>query len=266
MHDTLSSLIERALMDLPRPLEFYLREQSRLPGPRANLELVNDVSDLLAARVSAKPAQVRALLDYLSADNREAVSSNTPAEFVLLCGMVAWGACAAVRPMWRAEACALLDQHANSGYWRVREGAVLGFQRLLAAAAPDTIIYLTAMASSGDYFRQRAAVAAISEPPLLTIPENISAALHIQQIVLEQVHVAPSSERKRDGFRVLRQALGYTLSVVTAAAPEEGFALMRECATWDDNDIAWVLRENLKRKRLAKFSEHTEALSRLLAR
>ena len=64
----------------------------------------------------------------------------------------------------------------------------------------------------------------------------------------------------------MRQALGYTLSVVTAAVPEEGFALMRECATWHDTDIAWVLRENLKKKRLAKFAEHTEALSRLLAR
>jgi hypothetical protein len=40
---------------------------------------------------------------------------------------------------------------------------------------------------------------------------------------------------------------------------------MRECATWGDADITWVLRENLKKKRLAKFAEDTEALIRLLA-
>jgi hypothetical protein len=40
MHETLASLVARALEGSPRPLEFYLREQSRLPGPRANLALV----------------------------------------------------------------------------------------------------------------------------------------------------------------------------------------------------------------------------------
>ena len=63
MHDTLSSLVERALAGNQRPLEFYLREQSRLPGSRANLELVSDVSNLLAAVVSEQPGEVRILLN-----------------------------------------------------------------------------------------------------------------------------------------------------------------------------------------------------------
>jgi hypothetical protein len=83
--------------------------------------------------------------------------------------------------------------------------------------------------------------------------------------VLERLHALPAAERKRADVRVLRQSLGYTLSVVAAAAPEKGFALMRECATWGDPDINWVLRENLKKKRLAKFAEHTEKVSKLLA-
>src|SRR6266581_8809643 len=93
MHDTLSSLVERAMMGSQRPLEFYLREQSRLPGPRANLELVNDFSYLLAALVTKQPAKVRALLSYLIQDDQQTNVSNTPAEFVMLCGIVAFGAC-----------------------------------------------------------------------------------------------------------------------------------------------------------------------------
>ena len=54
------------------------------------------------------------------------------------------------------------------------------------------------------------------------------------------------------------------LSVVTAAAPEEGFALMYESASWGDNDVTWILRENLKKKRLAKFIDHTRHLTSLL--
>jgi len=53
--------------------------------------------------------------------------------------------------------------------------------------------------------------------------------------------------------------------VVVAVTPERGFALMRECARWGDADINWVLRENLKKKRLAKFAEHGAMLSELLA-
>ena len=94
----------------------------------------------------------------------------------------------------------------------------------------------------------------------------IDAALAIQRFVLGRVHELSATDRKREDVRVLRQSLGYTLSVVTAAAPEKGFALMRDCAKWDDADINWILRENLKKKRLAKYVEHTEKVSKLLAK
>lgn len=264
MHDTLSSLVERAFKGNQRPLEFYLREQSRLPGSRANLELVDDLSNLLTAAVSEQPDQVWMLLNHLVQDEKTVVS-NTPDEFVVLCGVVSFGACATARAEWRSEVCELLGHFACSDAWRVREGAAMAFQRLLPVAPQETIECLVKLAMEGNYFQQRASIAAIAEPPLLHTPAIIEAALTIQQLVLERLHAIPAAERKRADVRVLRQALGYTLSVVAAAAPEKGFALMRECATWGDPDINWVLRENLKKKRLAKFTEHTEKVSRLLA-
>jgi hypothetical protein len=264
-HSTLSSLVDRALAGNQRPLEFYLREQSRLPGPRANLELVNDLSYLLAVLTKEQPDHVRDLLNYLISDDRAKVTSNTPAEFVVLCGIVAYGACAAVYPKWRSEVFELLDQYACNPCWRVREGVTLAFQRLVTAVPQETISYLTIMAMQGNYFQQRAAIVSIAEPALLHNSDMVRAAMAIQQVVLERLHAAPGTDRKREDFRVLRQALGYTLSVVTAASPEKGFALMRNCATWRDADITWILRENLKKKRLAKFVEYTEGLSRLLA-
>jgi len=264
-HSTLSSLIDRALKGNARPLEFYLRTQSRLPGTRANLELANDVSYMLALLVKEQPEQVRNLLNYLISDARAKVVSNTPAEFVVLCGIVAYGACAAVYPRWRSEVFELLDQYACSTCWRVREGVSLAFQRLVTVAPRETINYLTILARRGNYFQQRAAITAIAEPGLLYTSETVRAALAIQQVVLERLHSASAIDRKREDFRVLRQALGYTLSVVTAASPEKGFALMRNCATWGDHDVTWILRENLKKKRLAKFVEYTEGLAKLLA-
>jgi len=264
-HSTLSALVDRALTGNLRPLEFYLREQSRLPGARANLELANELSYLLAALAKEQPDEVRALLDYLISDERHKVVSNTPAEFVVLCGVVAYGACAAVQAKWRSEVFELLGQYACSTCWRVREAVATAFQRLLMGAPQEAISYLTIIAAQGNYFQQRAAIAAFAEPALLHSSDIAHAALAVQHVVLERVHAAPAKERKREDFRVLRQTLGYAVSVVTAAAPEKGFALMHNCARWGDADINWILRENLKKKRLAKFVEYTEVLSKLLA-
>src|SRR5258708_486224 len=103
MHDTLSSLVERALTGNQRPLEFYLRDNSRLPGPRANLELADDLGSLLAASLPRYPENVRTLLNHFANGDRKMVASNTPSEFVMLCGIIAFGACAAVDPEWRED-------------------------------------------------------------------------------------------------------------------------------------------------------------------
>src|SRR5438046_4946916 len=97
-HSTLSSLVERALTGNQRPLEFYLRDQSRLPGQRDNLELVDDVSDLFAELVKEQPDKVRSLLNYFISDDDRKVVRNTPSEFVVLTGAVAVGACSASVP------------------------------------------------------------------------------------------------------------------------------------------------------------------------
>jgi hypothetical protein len=264
MHDTLSSLVDRALTGNQRPLEFYLLENSRLPGPRANLELANDVSYLLAAAASRNPESVRTLLDYFTNGDHKVVTSNTPSEFIMLCGIIASGACASVRPDWREETLRLLDHYACSSHWRVREGVAIAYQHLLVAEPQETVAHLVELAASGNYLQQRATIAAIAEPPLLYTSTMIAAALKLQRIVLERLREAPAADRKSENFRTLRRTLGYTVSVVTAAAPEEGFALMRECATWNDADVAWILRENLKKKRLAKFARDTEVVARLL--
>src|SRR2546423_657979 len=108
MHDTLSSLIERALNGNKRPLEFFLRDQSRLPGPRANLELANDVAHLLAAYLHRYPDGVHSLLHYFVSG--QTVAGNTPGEFVMFCGIVGFGTCAVEQPAWHEETLQLLNQ------------------------------------------------------------------------------------------------------------------------------------------------------------
>lgn len=263
MDETLSSLILRALHDNPRPLEFFLREQSHLPGPRANLKLVDDVSNLLAEVVSTREEDVGRVIAHLLRHDTT-VEVNTPGEFVVLCGVVACGMCAAVYAPWRSGMIARLRELACNASWRVREGTAIAFQRMLEMTPEETSVCLRMWASEGNCWQQRASLAAIAEPTLMNDEALREAAFDMQQVIVRRFHAIPLSERKREDVRVLRQAMGYTLSVITAALPEQGFALMRQCAAWDDADINWILRENLKKKRLAKFSDQVEQLSKIL--
>jgi hypothetical protein len=263
MDETLKPLVYRALQENPRPLEFFLREQSHLPGPRANLKLVDDVSDLLAEAVSTRPEDVGRVIAHLTREAKT-LEVNTPGEFVVLCGVVASGLCASVYPLWRQEVVARLSEFAANASWRVREGVAIAFQRLLEAAPEETSACLRIWAGEGDCWQQRASIAAIAEPALMNDAIIRDAAFDIQQVVIRRFHAIALPERKREDVRVLRQAMGYALSVMTAALPERGFALMRECASWDDADINWIIRENLKKKRLAKFPEQVEQLAKML--
>jgi hypothetical protein len=158
-----------------------------------------------------------------------------------------------------------LKQYACSPFWKVRGCVALAYQHLLQADAQTTLVHLMDLAKNGNYLQQSAAVTALAEPQLFYSSDLVIPALELQRVVLCCIHAVPLWERKREDFRVLRRALGHTVSVVTAAAPERGFALLAECATWDDADITWVLRENLRKKRLAKFIRDFVRSSEVLA-
>ena len=160
MDDTLSPLILRALQDNPRPLEFFLREQSHLPGARANLMLVDDVSNLLAEVVNSRENDVRRVIEHLTREEKT-LEVNTPGEFVVLCGVVACGMCAAVYSAWRSGMIARLSEFACNASWRVREGTAIAFQRMLEAAPEETSVCVRMWASEGIFWQQRAGIAAI---------------------------------------------------------------------------------------------------------
>lgn len=51
---------------------------------------------------------------------------------------------------------------------------------------------------------------------------------------------------------VLRKGLGYSLSVVVQAIPDDGFKFMEKFAPSENKNIIWILKENLKKNRLTK--------------
>ena len=99
---------------------------------------------------------------------------------------------------------------------------------------------------------QRAAAAAICEPRLLRTPASAAVAVRVCQRATDLLSLRPADTRRDGDVRTLRQALGYCWSVAVAADPEPGLAAFQDLDI-SDPDVAWIVRTNLTKKRLARL-------------
>lgn len=207
----------------------YLIDHSGLPGPRANLELVEAAGDVASFEVFWRWAQ----------------SSN---EYLALCGAAGMGRFALADP----KALPRLKELAGDSRWRVREGVAIALQRV---GKHDMARLLKEMQSwaRGSAYVQRAAAAALCEPALLKDPK------HVRQVLALLDRITRSFLTSRD--RVLRQALGYCWSVAAAASPEDGRNAMEKWLGSDDPDVRWIMRTNLGKARMAALGSRWVASS-----
>jgi hypothetical protein len=261
----LGRLLDRALASGDdAPVRTALVRRSGLPGARLNLTLVGGFAAAVgevARRPDPPVAALEALLDGWAAMPERQAPVDRP-EVILPCAAVAaYGEVGAVRPDWWDDEVAKLGVAATDGRWRVREVVALALQRLLDADWDRTARVLLAWAATGDPLVVRAAAAAVAEPPLLRSEDRQAAATRVQRRAVERLRAYPARERRTPPVRVLRQALGFTVSVVVAATGD--FALLEDMASSGDPDLRWVVRENLKRHRLRRWParlDHVRAL------
>jgi HEAT repeat protein len=231
-----------ALRALGAPWEPFLAAESGLPGPRANLELIEAVAD------EGDEVRFRA---WAAADD----------EFLAACGVVGLGRLAADG---RRDVLADLRRHASDPRWRVREAVALGLQRVGDARFDELVDELRRWAD-GARLEQRAAAAALCEPRLLREPGRGAAVVALLERIVDSLVGAPDAAGP--DARVLRQGLGYCVSVAAVAAPAEGKALLERLAATGDPDARWIARENLRKGRLRKLDpEWTAAALAALSR
>ncbi len=214
----------------------FLMKESGLPGPRGNLELAQAVAQEGDGR------QFEKLLSF-SAEAKE----NSPQVFLVFCGVVGLGKLAA---QGKREIFARLRSYASDPRWRVREAVAMGLQ---LAGDENMSILLTEMQSwrKGNWYEKRAVAAALSEPRLLKDPHNASQVLQILDQITASMQT--TDDPKDEAFKVLRQAMGYCWSVAAASLPKVGRSMMEKWLTSQNKDIHWVMKENLKKKRLVKM-------------
>jgi hypothetical protein len=206
--------------------EPYLKKHSGLPGPRANLELVAAVAEEADAD----------RLWRLSASNDE---------FLALCGTAGLGRIALMEP---DTVMTWLRELAGDSRWRVREGVAMALQRLGKESMPQLIAQMNSWADD-DPFVQRAVVAGLCEPALLKNNEETVEVLEILDRITRSL--ASATDRRQEGFRVLRRALGYGWSVAAAAAPQNAKPYFEKWLRSTDKDVEWVIKSNLSKSRMA---------------
>lgn len=264
----LSPLLDGCVVDGPlAPLCDYLKANSSLPGPRGNLELAGALGDAVADAADAHTDALWRICLSLASTGPDEAPVNDPGEFVAFCGAVGLGAVGAVSSNYVHMALVQLRDLARDPRWRMREAVCFGLQRMMAVA-PDVVLdTLDGWIDAQDLLEMRAVVAAVADPPLLKDPDIASRALALHCRVLDAVAGVSLSDRKSEPFKVLRQGLAYTLSVVTVPVPEEGFALLQNLAVSQDRDLRWIVAQNLKKKRLtSNFPDRVDAVARQLAR
>ena len=232
-------------------LREYLASRSNLPGPRGNLELL----EAFATTVGEASSEGQDLLWALALELRESTD-----EFLAMCGVRGIGAIGEKHPRTFSNmALSALRESARNSSWRVREAVAMALQDMIWSD-PRVAERLNEWVRGGDWLEMRAVAAGVAEPKLLRGTATARSALLLHEAIFDRVLDAPVP-RKGD-FRVLRQALGYSLSVIIAALPEEGLSYMKALIAKRDADVLWVCRENLKKNRLrSRFPGDVKALT-----
>jgi hypothetical protein len=215
----------------------YLLSESGLPGPRGNLEL---------AQVVAEEGERELFFHYITFTADQA-PVNSPYEFLAFCGVVGLGRLLAEGDLSLLET---LRRFASDPRWRIREGVAMALQRLGDVNMGQLIFAMRAW-SQGSFLEQRAAAAALCEPRLLGRAEIARQVLGILDDITAAVDRADN--RRGEEFLALRKGLGYCWSVATASLPSEGKARMEKWLSHPDKDIRWIMKENLKKARLARM-------------
>jgi hypothetical protein len=217
--------------------EPFLLNESGLPGPRGNIEL---------AQAVAEEGNEALFEHFLSFDSAKA-PANSPEEFLAFCGVLGQGK---LLVAGKRETLEKLRFFAGDLRWRTREAVAMALQRF-GDTDMDELLDEMEKWSEGNFFIRRAAVAALCEPRLLTKRQYIERVLKILDRITTLFE--DTQDRDNEGFKVLRQSLGYCWSVAVVAFPEKGKKMMERWFASEDRDVRWIMRENLKKNRLARM-------------
>ncbi|HYF83498.1 MAG TPA: hypothetical protein VEB00_10790 [Clostridia bacterium] len=217
----------------------YLKQESGLPGPRGNLELIYAVAEV------GNEEQFLHLISFTP----ELAPVNSQEEFLSACGTVGLGRLVAEG---KSKYLGLLRSFASDPRWRTREGVAMALQ-IYGEEHMDELINEMKDWAEGSYYEKRAAAAALCEPKLLNQKGQVFNVLQILDTITKSIVNVENT--KDEGFVALKKGLAYCWSVAIVYNFDEGKKMFERWIGCQDKDINWIVRENLKKDRLRRIDE-----------
>ncbi len=230
----------------------YIINNSNLPGRRANLEMAFAFGECISEIPNIFFSLVWSLLEKLTELSDKDAPNNTPQEFLSFCGTIGLGSIIKVNENYFDKILFKLKKLARDSRWRMREAVRMALWRITRYHPEKILKILQTWIKGGDWLEIRAVAAGLADPELLKNKSIANKVLHIFKNMFNEILKTSLVERKKDSFKIMKKGLGYCLSVVVSNIPEVGFEFMEELALNNDNDINWILKENLKKNRLTK--------------
>lgn len=225
--------------------EPFLLAESGLPGPRGNIELAHAVAEEGNEEIFER---------FLGFDSEKA-PTNSPYEFLAFCGTLGLGK---LLVEGNRDVVGRLRACASDTRWRTREAVAMALQRWGQVDMQGLLQEMSEW-SRGSLLERRAAVAALCEPRLLHEAEDTARVLDLLDAVTASV--AQVEDRQSEEFKALRKGLAYCWSVAVAALPEVGKRKMEQWFESSDRDVRWILKENLRKKRLMSMDAEWVAIA-----
>lgn len=230
----------------------YLAAESSLAGPRTNQDLTEAFARAIREFAVADREDRRILWDLcveLACISPEDAPTSEPHESLSVCGVRGIAAMGPVSPGCVKAALRKLAESAEDPRWRIRGAVAIGLRDLLARHRDVTVSELNGWVEGGSWSAMQTVAAGVADADLLREPDLAEAALLLHRKIMIRVYTA--GERESEDFQALRKTLGCTLSRVVAALPSSGFEYLQQVSTLDDQEIRWIVRENLKDNHLA---------------
>ncbi|MFX1324674.1 MAG: hypothetical protein ACFE8N_06945 [Promethearchaeota archaeon] len=245
----------------------YLKENSNLPGRRANLELAEAFSNLILKQEDENLEKVKLLIKKLLSFSIQKAPTNDKKEFYAFCGTWSLGSFG-ISEDYSDFSYSNLKLMAKDKRWRIREAVAKAIKILVQYDRDRLVLNLKSwFKEENNWLIMRAIVAGIAEslvvPSIMIDTHFVNECLNFHKLIIQIIQ--SSNDRRSDDFQTLKKGLGYTLSVIVQASPEDGFIYLKELSKSNDKDILWILNNNIKKNRLIKnYPKQVKELKNLL--
>ena len=256
-NDAITRALDKAIAGDPRPLYSELARVSGLPGPRANMGVLEAFADECAARGE----RADALLISLAKLDADHAPGATPLEFLPMCGVAAIGARAADDPKARDQLLAILHECADDLRFRVREAVPIALARV-GATAGDALVPALEEWTNG-FFHAAAVLRALADPAFVTKLGKLEPVVARLDEAFALAESAPRSTQRYPGYKALLDALAIAPAVL---AGRFGVPIFDQLVRWSsvkEPALRDAIEKNLGGSRLV--GRHAPEIARVRA-